>query len=187
MPRSILIVAVTLCAFLAAGVAMVGFVSHSIQQQQQQATLAAQHALRTGPLSVPAAAAPDASSPDCAAILAGLPRDLTVDGAQVPRRVLRQPAPPATVAWGDPRHDPVVVQCGLTPPTQLTPTSELLGVSGVNWLEVDKGQTTTWFAVDRPVYVALTLPANSGSGPLQELSSVLGSTLPARSVFPPHS
>ncbi|CAN5246756.1 hypothetical protein BH11ACT7_BH11ACT7_32420 [soil metagenome] len=43
---------------------------------------------------------------------------------------------------------------------------------------------TTWFAVDRPVYVALTLPAGSGPTPIQELSRTITKTLPARDLEP---
>lgn len=184
MPRSVLVVAISLGVLLAIGVSAVGLISHAIQQQQQQATQAAQQALRTGPLALPSVATPKAATPECAAVLAALPADLVMDGAKVPRRELAAPAPPATVAWGDAGHDPVTVRCGIEAPGELTPTAELLDISGVSWLRISDSQVTSWIAVDRPVYVALTLPANSGSGPIQELSAVLASTLPAKSVFP---
>ncbi len=38
---------------------------------------------------------------------------------------------------------------------------------------------STWFAVDRPVYVALTLPAGSGPTPIQSLSTTIAEVLPA--------
>ena len=34
--------------------------------------------------------------------------------------------------------------------------------------------------VDRPVYVALTVPEGSGTGPLQEVSDAVGEALPKR-------
>jgi len=38
--------------------------------------------------------------------------------------------------------------------------------------------------VDRPVYVALTLPPGSGPTPIQEISRLIATTLPARAVDP---
>ena len=43
---------------------------------------------------------------------------------------------------------------------------------------------STWFAVDRPVYVALTLPAGSGPTPIQRLSAAIAETLPAQPIDP---
>lgn len=184
MPRSVIVVAISLGVLLAIGVSAVGLISHAIQQQQQQTAQAAQQALRTGPLALPSVAAPKAATPDCAAAMAALPSDLVLNGARVSRRQLAAPAPPATVAWGDAGHDPVTVRCGIEAPGELTPTAELVVISGVSWLQISDGDITSWIAVDRPVYVALTLPPNSGTGPVQELSAVLASTLPAKSVFP---
>lgn len=184
MPRPVLALAVSLGILLAIGVGAVGMVSHAIQQQQQQTAQAARQALRTGPLAVPPVPAPKAGTPECSAVLGAVPGELTVKGARVPRRVLAQPAPPMTAAWGDASHDPIIVRCGIDAPGELTPTASLVVVSGVSWLRIDAGDETSWIAVDRPVYVALTMPADSGTGPLQELSAVLASTLPAKSVFP---
>ena len=38
---------------------------------------------------------------------------------------------------------------------------------------------STWFAVDRPVYVALTLPHGSGPTPIQAISEAVAKSLPA--------
>lgn len=43
---------------------------------------------------------------------------------------------------------------------------------------------STWFAVDRPVYVALTLPAGSGPTPIQRLSAAITETLPEQPIDP---
>jgi hypothetical protein len=40
----------------------------------------------------------------------------------------------------------------------------------------------SYIAVDRPVYVAVTTPVDSGSGPLQAVSDVVRTTLPAAPV-----
>jgi hypothetical protein len=43
---------------------------------------------------------------------------------------------------------------------------------------------STWFAVDRPVYVALTLPQGSGPTPIQAISEVIAKSLPAKQIDP---
>jgi hypothetical protein len=40
----------------------------------------------------------------------------------------------------------------------------------------------SYIAVDRPVYVAITTPLGAGSGPLQAVSDVVRTTLPATEV-----
>ena len=71
-------------------------------------------------------------------------------------------------------------------PAELTPTSALLEVNGVRWLQLDDGLPdpvqVSYIAVDRPVYVALTTPVDAGSAPLQHLSDVVRETLPATAV-----
>lgn len=177
-------VAITLSVALAVGVATLGVIGNQIRNEQREAAEAAQQARRTGPLALPPVAAPEANSPECAAVLAALPPELRIDGQRVPRRTLARPTPPATVAWGDVRHDPVTVRCGMDAPAELTPTSPLVEISGVGWLELNAGDTTSWLAVDRPVYLALTAPGGSGSGPVQDLSKILREQLPKQEVFP---
>ena len=71
-------------------------------------------------------------------------------------------------------------------PAELTPTAELLEINGVRWLRLDDGvpdpQVLTYVAVDRPVYVALTLPTDVGSAPVQAVSDAVRTTLPAAAV-----
>lgn len=86
------------------------------------------------------------------------------------------------VAWGDAEHDPVVLRCGLDRPAELKPDSQLRSISDVQWIEVSEGGSTTWFVVDRPVYVALTVPSDSGTGPLQDVSTTVRDSLAARQV-----
>jgi hypothetical protein len=52
--------------------------------------------------------------------------------------------------------------------------------------EAGAGEDTrsTWFAVDRAVYVALTLPSGSGPTPIQTLSDTIAATLPATPMHP---
>lgn len=76
----------------------------------------------------------------------------------------------------------MVLRCGLDRPAELTPdTQALRAVTGVQWLPVESESSTTWFVVDRPVYVALTVPNEAGTGPLQEISALIGRTLARKS------
>ena len=43
----------------------------------------------------------------------------------------------------------------------------------------DDNARSTWYVVDRPVYVALTLPAGSGPTPIQKISEAVAETMPA--------
>ncbi|MBB5155433.1 DUF3515 domain-containing protein [Saccharopolyspora phatthalungensis] len=179
-----LIVAVTLGALLALAVAGIGAYGWYGEHQARQAAIAAEEARRSGPLALPPIPAPKAATPECATVLAALPRELTVDNERVPRRALAEPAPAATVAWGDAKHDPVTMRCGISAPAELTPTAQLMDVSGVSWLEINQGGDTSWLAVDRPVYVALSVPEGTGTGPLQDLSAILRDAMPKQPVFP---
>ncbi|MGP4017950.1 DUF3515 domain-containing protein [Saccharopolyspora sp. 5N708] len=172
--------AIALGALLALAVAGIGAYSWYGEHQAQRA----EDARRTGPLALAPVPAPKATAPECATLLAALPNELVVDGEHVPRRALAQPAPASSVAWGDAEHDPVTVRCGIDAPAELTPTAPLVDVSGVSWLEINQGGDTSWLAVDRPVYVALSAAQDTGTGPLQDLSAILRNTLPKQPVFP---
>ncbi|MER6990451.1 DUF3515 domain-containing protein [Saccharopolyspora hirsuta] len=176
--------AITLGALLALAVAGIGTYGWYTARQEQQAAEAAEQARRTGPLALAPIPAPEAESAECAAVIGALPRELKVGDAAVPRREVAQPAPAATIAWGDAEHDPITVRCGIDAPAELTPTSQLVDVSGVSWLEINQGGDTSWLAVDRPVYVALSVPGGTGTGPLQDLSAILREKLPKQPVFP---
>jgi hypothetical protein len=139
----------------------------------------------TGPLALAPVDAPDATGPDCTTLLAALPPALDAGGGPLPGRALAEPVQAGTRAWAAaPR--PVVLRCGLPRPVELTPTSALLEVDGVRWLQLDDGVpdpvVVTYVAVDRPVYPVVTVPVNIGSGPLQQLSDVIAQSLPATDV-----
>jgi hypothetical protein len=136
-------------------------------------------AANTGQLALAQVPAPASGSPECATLIAALPATLPGDQQPWSRRELAKPAPPATAAWSDPTHQPVVLRCGIDRPAELTPTSQLRVVSGVQWLPVVGDGATTWYLVDRQVYVALTIPAAASTGPLQDVSAVVGRTLTA--------
>ncbi|MBM7772782.1 hypothetical protein JOD54_002986 [Actinokineospora baliensis] len=139
---------------------------------------------RTGPVGLVPVDAPDATAPECATLTAALPAALPNGGKTLPRLAVADPAPVGAAAWGDQIGDPVVLRCGLGKPPELTQTASLREVSKVRWLVVDGDGAATWFAVDRPVYVALTLPSGLGTGPLQTVSEVVGQVLPELPVRP---
>lgn len=133
-----------------------------------------------GPLGLTPVPAPAARSADCVRLLAALPE--AVDGGDtgaLDRRTIAAPAPPGTAAWGEPA---VVLRCGLHRPGELTASSRLLDVSGVQFLELPGPAASTWVVVDRPVYVAVTLPDTVGSGPLQQVAGAVREMLPRQSI-----
>jgi hypothetical protein len=143
---------------------------------------AAPVAPETGPLALVPVEAPDAGGPGCATLLAALPAELPADRGTLPPRVLADPAPAGARAWAAaPR--PVVLRCGLTRPAELAPDSALLEVDGVQWLRLDdpvpEPVVVSYVAVDRPLYVVLTVPTDIGSGPLQAVADSIRTTLPA--------
>jgi len=84
---------------------------------------------------------------------------------------------------------PVVLRCGLSRPAELTATSALLEVNGVQWLRLDDAVpdpvVVSYVAVDRPVYVVLTVAPTLGSAPLQAVSDIVRETLDTRAVMRP--
>ena len=180
--KPVLAVAVGLPVLLAVGVAVIGLAGGSASPPPSASSASND---RVGPLPLGPVDAPAAADPGCAALLKALPQTLPDAGATVPRRELAKPAPPSTVAWGDASHDPIVLRCGLGRPPELVQTAELGDVSGVQWLQVkgDAG-TVTWYVVDRSVYIALTEPVNSASGPVQAVSGAVAAALPPKPVTP---
>ncbi|MFE9745590.1 DUF3515 domain-containing protein [Saccharothrix saharensis] len=164
LPRPLLIVGVGLTALLVAGVVAAGLLSRGGEEPP---------AADTGPVALVPVPAPKAESDECGALLGGLPAQLVSNGVPLPRRELAAPAPAGAVAWSDGLREPVVLRCGLDRPRDLTPTSQLRVISDVQWLEVSEGGSATWYVVDRPVYVALTVPADAGTGPLQDVSAAV--------------
>lgn len=163
-PRLLIAVAAGLAIALAVVVAIIGLTSGD--PGDDAGTAGPQPAL---PL--PAVDAPDAGSPACAKLTAKLPDAVASGGADLQRRKLAEPAPEAAAAWGE--KDPVVLRCGVRKPQELTKTSKLLQADGVSWFQAAGPGSTTWYAVDRPVYVALTVPADSGTGVVQDISKAV--------------
>ena len=94
-----------------------------------------------------------------------------------------EPAPPGAAAWTA-AGEPVIMRCGLDRPAEFVVGSPIQVVDAVQWFELADQGRTTWFAVDRPVYIALTLPQGSGPTPIQEISDVIAKSLPAKAIDP---
>ncbi|WP_307832040.1 DUF3515 domain-containing protein [Prauserella cavernicola] len=164
----LIVVAAVLAAALAAVVAVLGLTSSGEEEPG------------TGPLPLVSIPAPKSGSADCRSLIEAAPAELESSGETLERRELAEPAPPATVAWGE--GDPVVLRCGLDRPPELSPTSSLRQINGVQWLDVPGEGAATWYVVDRATYLALTVPAGSGTGPLQQISDTVAGALPATEV-----
>ena len=135
----------------------------------------------TAPVVVAAVPAPHAQDAACQKLVDALPPRL----GDYSRATLVQPAPVGAAAWqpaGD--GDPVILRCGLDRPTDFVVGSPLQQVDRVQWFQVSQDQRSTWYAVDRPVYLALTLPAGSGPTPIQQLSELIDRVVPARPADP---
>jgi hypothetical protein len=143
------------------------------------------------PVAIVAVPAPYADSGECRALADALPERL----GDYRRTAAADPAPPGAAAWrAAPDGEPVILRCGVDRPTEFVLGSPLQVVDSVSWFRVGEAGVSedpgaeqgrsTWFAVDRPVYVALTLPEGSGPTPIQEISRVIAKSLPAKAVDP---
>jgi len=140
------------------------------------------------PVAVPNAPAPQAANSACRALADALPQRL----GDYQRAPLAQPAPQGAAAWrAGSDGEPVVLRCGLDRPAEFVVGAPIQAVDRVQWFEVaakqqsagDAGRST-WYTVDRPVYVALTLPSGSGPTPIQQLSEVIDRTVAAVPIDP---
>jgi hypothetical protein len=175
-----LIVALVLGAALVVGIGVAGIV---LGPGSARPAAAPPPATPTGPLLLVPVDAPLADSAECAALLHAVPKTLANGSTPLHSRQLASPAPPATAAWGGGAAEPAVLRCGIERPPELTPTSELLEVNGVQWLRISADGATTWYAVDRAAVVALTLPGNVGTGPIQDVSDAISATMAVKPVF----
>jgi hypothetical protein len=146
------------------------------------------------PVAISAVPAPAADGPDCRRLLDALPDEL----GDYQRAPTAEPTPAGAAAWrAESGAEPVVLRCGLDRPAEFVAGAPLQMVDAVSWFRVGEagaggagggqpgeGARSTWYAVDRPVYVALTLPAGSGPTPIQLMSAAITQTLPARPADP---
>jgi hypothetical protein len=140
------------------------------------------------PVALPGFPAPQATSAACRALSDALPQRL----GDYQRTQLAQPAPAGAAAWRAGNDgQPVVLRCGLDRPAEFVVGSPIQVVDRVQWFEVGSGPQSggeagrsTWYTVDRPVYVALTLPSGSGPTPIQQISEVIDRAMPAVPINP---
>jgi hypothetical protein len=164
-PRAVLIAALVLAVGVAGVVLAIAATRHPPAQ----------------PLAVPTVPAPHAQDPACRALLEALPQRL----GDYQRAPIAQPTPPATAAWRTTiDSEPVVLRCGLDRPTDFVVGSPIQQVDRVQWFEARQSDRSTWYAVDRAVYVALTLPSGSGPTPIQQLSDLIDHTMSAAPISP---
>lgn len=166
-PRAVLIAA------LAVAVAAIGTVLG----------IAATRETPDSPVAIAAVPAPQADSPDCRTLLGALPDRLGDFG----RAPTVEPTPAGTAAWrAGGAIDPVILRCGLDRPPEFVVGSPIQMVNSVQWFRLDDPDVarSTWISVDRPVYVALTLPRDSGPTPIQTVSDVIGATMPVVPIRP---
>lgn len=130
----------------------------------------------TSPVAVGAVEAPAAGSKYCTDLMSALPDKL---GEDARREVIGKP--PGIAVWGS---QEITLRCGLGTPAELTCSSQLNrvdnpnGLPGVMWLQVRGQGATSYFAADRPVRIALTLPDGSGTEAIQEISAIVTGVMP---------
>ena len=142
---------------------------------------------RTPPAPVAIAALPaaQAGAPQCQGLLAALPDRL----GDFRRAATVEPTPAGTAAWrgdGESGAEPVIMRCGLDRPAEFVVGAPIQMVDRVSWFRLADPDTrrSTWVCVDRPVYVALTLPDGSGPAPIQTLSGVIEGSMAAMPIRP---
>lgn len=130
--------------------------------------------------------APAADSDECTTLLAALPEEL----GDLERADIVDPAPAGAAAWrtAGTLDDPVVLRCGLERPLDFDQAAALQLVNDVQWFQVSGEamglDSSTWYAVDRSVYLALTLPDGTGPTPLQVISDTITENLPQQAIDP---
>ncbi|OBE98672.1 DUF3515 domain-containing protein [Mycobacterium sp. 852002-10029_SCH5224772] len=170
-PRAVIMVAVALA------VATIGVIL----------AIAATREAPPPPVAIAGVPAPQADSAECRALMDALPQRL----GDYQRATLEQPEPVGAAAWRTGRGSPVVLRCGLDRPAEFVLGAPIQVVDRVQWFQVRSDQQSagdagrsTWYAVDRGVYVALTLPTGSGPAPIQQLSDVIDQHIAAAPINP---
>ena len=133
------------------------------------------------PVPIVAVPAPQATGEECGAVIDALPETL----GDLSRAPVLDPAPPGAAAWrAEDGGEPVILRCGLDRPAEFVVGAPLQAVDDVQWFRIADSGGSTWYAVDRGVYIALTLPPESGPTPIQQISAAIAEALPARPVDP---
>jgi hypothetical protein len=173
-PRGALIAAVAVALLAVAGLLIFVLVKRSAPQRD--------------PVAIVSVPAPRADGDACRDLLGALPDRL----GDYRRAAVARPAPLGAAAWrrdnasdttgaGD---DVVILRCGLDEPDEFVAGAPVQMVDDVSWFRVADSGRTTWTTVDRPVFVALTLPDGSGPSPIQLVSQAVARSMPAANVTP---
>lgn len=166
-PRALLIAAIVVAAGAIIGILVFAALRQAPTEQR--------------PVAIASVPAPNADSAECHALLDALPQQL----GDYRRAAAADPAPAGAAAWQSTADgEPVILRCGLDRPGEFVVGSPIQVVDAVQWFELGDQGRSTWFAVDRPVYVALTLPQGSGPTPIQTISEVIAKSLPAKPIDP---
>jgi hypothetical protein len=166
-PRALMIAAIVVAAGAIIGILVFAALRQAPPEQR--------------PVAIASVPAPKADSAECRALLDALPNEL----GDYRRAAAADPAPAGAAAWqATPDGEPVILRCGLDRPGEFVVGSPIQVVDAVEWFELADQGRSTWFAVDRPVYVALTLPQGSGPTPIQTISEVIAKSLPAKPIDP---
>ncbi|WP_264078680.1 DUF3515 domain-containing protein [Mycobacterium szulgai] len=166
-PRAVIVAAVTLAVATIAGIL----------------AFAASRDPSSHPVAIARCPAPQAAAPPCRSLMAALPQRSVTSSA----RPWRSPRPTVSALARRVGGEPVILRCGLDRPADFVVGSPIQIVDRVQWFEIaaQSGENrSTWYTVDRPVYVALTLPAGSGPTPIQQLSEVIDHTIAAVPINP---
>lgn len=167
MRRPLILVSLGLALLLVAGV-LVGSKLYLKQLNNQ-------------PVALTELPAPQADSPECAALVDSLPD--TVAGHE--RAELADPAPAGAAVWQTTPAERITLRCGVDAPLQFTELTTTEEIGGARWMKVADpapgSNLTTWFTVDRAPVVAVTadgaaLDGAADSAPVADLDLA---TLPA--------
>jgi len=145
--------------------------------------VAASRRIPPAPVVIPAVPAPAADSPECRSLTSTLPDRL----GDLQRAPTAEPTPAGTAAWrSESSAEPVILRCGLDRPQEFVAGAPIQLVNRVQWFRLEDADSrrSTWLCVDRPVYLALTLPDGSGPAPIQTMSDVVERTMPAVPIRP---
>lgn len=128
------------------------------------------------PMAVTNIPAPQANSQLCLDMAKAYPVGMAGEWKRVE---IVEPKPPAAAAWRRGK-DSVVARCGVDRPAEFAVGTSVEQINGVQWFRVADAAigVTTWYVVDRGVYIALTMPDGAGSEPLTEMSDAIAKALP---------